>query len=111
MEEGGNGGILESQVRGGMFPGAGLDLRRSATGRSIHSCASAGRQAPVGPTASQGSSWPHQSPAHRTAVRLERISMILVTQLFGCPNNWVTGPRFGGLGIGKAKNCPGWQLD
>ncbi|CAG0924105.1 unnamed protein product, partial [Notodromas monacha] len=29
--------------------------------------------------------------------------MILVTQL--------TKPQFGGLGIGKAKNCPGWQLD
>ncbi|CAG0922631.1 unnamed protein product [Notodromas monacha] len=37
--------------------------------------------------------------------------MILVTQFFGCPNNWVTGPRFGGLGIGKAKDCPGWRLD
>ncbi|CAG0924108.1 unnamed protein product, partial [Notodromas monacha] len=29
----------------------------------------------------------------------------------GCPNNRVTKPQFGGLGIGKAKNCPGWQLD
>ncbi|CAG0916227.1 unnamed protein product [Notodromas monacha] len=37
--------------------------------------------------------------------------MILVTQLFGCPDNRVTGPQFGGLGIGKAKNCPGWRLD
>ncbi|CAG0924464.1 unnamed protein product [Notodromas monacha] len=37
--------------------------------------------------------------------------MILVTQLFGCPNNRVTKPQFGGLRIGKAKNCPGWRLD
>ncbi|CAG0922293.1 unnamed protein product [Notodromas monacha] len=37
--------------------------------------------------------------------------MILVTQLFGCPNNGVTRPQFGGLGIGKAKDCPGWRLD
>ncbi|CAG0921419.1 unnamed protein product [Notodromas monacha] len=37
--------------------------------------------------------------------------MILVTQLLGCPNNRVTKPQFGGLGIGKAKNCPGWRLD
>ncbi|CAG0917651.1 unnamed protein product [Notodromas monacha] len=28
-----------------------------------------------------------------------------------CPNNWVTGPQFGGLGIGKAEDCPGWWLD
>ncbi|CAG0922496.1 unnamed protein product, partial [Notodromas monacha] len=42
---------------------------------------------------------------------LGRISMILVTQLFGCPNNWVTGLPFGGLGIGEAKDCPGWRLD
>ncbi|CAG0922910.1 unnamed protein product [Notodromas monacha] len=28
-----------------------------------------------------------------------------------CPKNWVTGPRFGGLGIGDTKDCPGWQLD
>ncbi|CAG0921425.1 unnamed protein product, partial [Notodromas monacha] len=41
----------------------------------------------------------------------ERISMILLTKLFQCPNNWVTKPRFGGLGIGEAKNCPGWRLD
>ncbi|CAG0925392.1 unnamed protein product [Notodromas monacha] len=32
-------------------------------------------------------------------------------RLFGSPNNWVTGPRFGGLWIGKAKDCPGWRLD
>ncbi|CAG0920869.1 unnamed protein product [Notodromas monacha] len=31
--------------------------------------------------------------------------------LFGCPNNWVTGLQFGGLGIGEAKDCPGWWLD
>ncbi|CAG0920237.1 unnamed protein product [Notodromas monacha] len=37
--------------------------------------------------------------------------MILVTPFFGCPNNWVTRPWFCGLGIGKAKDCPGWQLD
>ncbi|CAG0921355.1 unnamed protein product, partial [Notodromas monacha] len=41
----------------------------------------------------------------------KKISMILVTQLFGCPNNRVTKPQFGGLGIDKAKNCPGWRLD
>ncbi|CAG0920823.1 unnamed protein product [Notodromas monacha] len=41
----------------------------------------------------------------------ERISMILVTQLFECPNNWVTRPPFSGLGIGKTKDCPGWRLD
>ncbi|CAG0922626.1 unnamed protein product, partial [Notodromas monacha] len=37
--------------------------------------------------------------------------MILVTRLFGCPNNRVTKPQFGGLGICEAKNCPGWRLD
>ncbi|CAG0914129.1 unnamed protein product [Notodromas monacha] len=37
--------------------------------------------------------------------------MILVTRLFGCPDNRVTKLQFGGLGIGKAKNCPGWRLD
>ncbi|CAG0920192.1 unnamed protein product, partial [Notodromas monacha] len=25
--------------------------------------------------------------------------------------NWVTIPQFGGLGIGKTKDCPGWWLD
>ncbi|CAG0921328.1 unnamed protein product [Notodromas monacha] len=40
-----------------------------------------------------------------------RINGILVTRLLVCPNNWVTGPQFGGLGIGETKHCPGWQLE
>ncbi|CAG0921244.1 unnamed protein product [Notodromas monacha] len=54
---------------------------------------------------------PEQSGYHSAHQILERISMILVTQLFGCPDNRVTRPRFGGLGIGEAKDCPGWRLD
>ncbi|CAG0912854.1 unnamed protein product [Notodromas monacha] len=54
---------------------------------------------------------PKQSGYHSAYQILERISMILLTKLFRCPNNWVTEPRFGGLGIGEAKNCPGWRLD
>ncbi|CAG0923053.1 unnamed protein product, partial [Notodromas monacha] len=54
---------------------------------------------------------PKQSGCHSAHKILERTSMILVTQLFGCPNNWVTKPQFDGLGIGKSKDCPGWRLD
>ncbi|CAG0922024.1 unnamed protein product [Notodromas monacha] len=88
-------------VKEGFCGGTGSSASWSIDGR-----APVGRQAPVGLTASQGSPWPCQSPVHQTAVR-----MILVTPLFGCPNNRVTKPQFGGLGICEAKNCPGWRLD
>ncbi|CAG0914625.1 unnamed protein product [Notodromas monacha] len=54
---------------------------------------------------------PRQLGYHSANQIAERISMILVTQLFECPNNRVTGPPFSGLGIGETKDCPGWRLD
>ncbi|CAG0914130.1 unnamed protein product [Notodromas monacha] len=46
-----------------------LNRTMSSASQSIDGRAPAGRQAPVGLTASQGSPWPCQSPVHQTAVR------------------------------------------
>ncbi|CAG0917652.1 unnamed protein product [Notodromas monacha] len=47
-----------------------------------------------------------------TGAKLLAIVIIVIGGIYKkCPNNWVTGPQFGGLGIGKAKDCPGWWLD
>ncbi|CAG0914774.1 unnamed protein product, partial [Notodromas monacha] len=55
---------------------------------------------------------------HSAPQRLERhcnqdfrINGILVTQLLGFLDNWVTGTQFVGLGIGETKHCPAWQLE
>ncbi|CAG0916236.1 unnamed protein product [Notodromas monacha] len=49
----------------------------SSASRSIDGRKPAGRQAPVGPTASQGSSWPRESPVHQTATAMDEIPVIL----------------------------------
>ncbi|CAG0914746.1 unnamed protein product, partial [Notodromas monacha] len=46
-----------------------------------------------------------------TVVHEEQLANFLIRTIRLRKDNSVTGPRFGGLGIGEAKNCPGWRLD
>ncbi|CAG0917542.1 unnamed protein product [Notodromas monacha] len=83
-----------------------------ARGRGSEGAGPVTRQSVKPRSASPGSAWSPESPAHQTAVRKPycspkpaksmnqdfRINGIRVTPLLGCPNNWVTDPQFFGQG-------------